>query len=342
VPDGSQLSGRLNGNQFRVPRCSQSAVPWGVLMNTKRSGFTLLEVVVIVGVSGFLMALVAPATLESREVARRKTCVKNLKQIALATHNYHESHRSFPSGWIRRPNTSKYVSAPFVKETVIPLGKSQTDGQVGVVFGPKPGQHQEWRLSFDWSWHAMLLPFMGVKGLKADFDELKTSPKNLGALMTEVDSYVCPSARLPAERPGMFGYSSYRCVMGTRSSNGMMYMNSSVRFADVKDGTSLTILVGESLMGLWGDGYSCCARIADDNNDNVPDRSTPPRGGRPSAFDTWWTTAGVHYFGFGSWHADVCHFAFVDGRVKPISKRVDFRVLKALATRAGGEAVKVP
>ncbi|GIT29934.1 MAG: hypothetical protein Ct9H300mP1_19800 [Planctomycetaceae bacterium] len=68
-----------------------------------------------------------------------------------------------------------------------------------------------------------------------------------------------------------------------------MFRNSRITFRDVEDDDTHTILLGESLMGLWGDGYSCCARVADDNNDNVPDRMV---GNQPQAFDTWWTNAG--------------------------------------------------
>jgi len=127
--------------------------------------------------------------------------------------------------------------------------------------------------------------------------------------------------------------------MGTRPTNGVMYRSSKSRLGDVADGTTQTLLIGETLIGLWGDGYSCCARVADDNNDNIPDRMV---ANQPRAFDTWWTNSGVHYFGFGSWHPDVCPFVFVDGHVKSLNKKIDFKVFKALATRAGKEQVKVP
>ena len=185
----------------------------------------------------------------------------------------------------------------------------------------------------------MLLPHMREEVPKIDYTQRKTSEANLSAIRAVIKPYVCPSARLPGERPGGFGYTTYRCSMGTRPTNGVMYRSSKTRLSDVADGTTHTLLIGESLMGLWGDGYSCCVRVADDNNDNIPDRMV---ANQPQAFDTWWTNAGVHYFGFGSWHPDVVVFGFVDGRATTIDKNIDFKILKALATRNGREPINLP
>ena len=121
----------------------------------------------------------------------------------------------------------------------------------------------------------------------------------------------------------------------------MMFQDSAVSFRMVRDGESNTLLMGESLMGFWGDGNSCCARVADDDNNDISDRGTdgviPTM--RPSWFDTYWTTSGIHFFGFGSWHADTCNFALTDGSTRPIAKNVSGKILKALATREGSERV---
>ena len=121
----------------------------------------------------------------------------------------------------------------------------------------------------------------------------------------------------------------------------MMFQDSAVSFRMIRDGESNTLLIGESLMGFWGDGNSCCARIADDNNDDISDRGTdgmiPTM--RPSTFDTYWTSSGIHFFGFGSWHTESCNFALVDGSTRGIGKNVNFKILKALSTRENGERI---
>ena len=61
---------------------------------------------------------------------------------------------------------------------------------------------------------------------------------------------------------------------------------------------------------------------------------------RPSSFDTYWLSSGIHYFGFGSWHTnETCNFALSDGASRSIAKNIDFKILKALATREGNERV---
>ena len=309
------------------------------LMNRdQRGGFTLVELLVVIGIVNVAVALLAPATLQSREAARLKACEANLKDIGVATHAYIKTHRHLPSGYVSS-GSNQYIAANIPQKILIPLGKP-IGGKTHVVdFGPPPSRYTEWRLHFDWSWHSMLLPHMREEVPKIDYTQRKNSSANLSAMRAVIKPYVCPSARLPGKRPGGFGYTTYRCSMGTRPTNGVMYRSSKTRLSDVADGTTHTLLIGESLMGLWGDGYSCCVRVADDNNDNVPDRMV---GNQPQAFDTWWTNAGVHYFGFGSWHPDVVVFGFVDGRATTVDKNIDFAILKAMATRNGGEPVTLP
>lgn len=281
------------------------------------AAFTLVELLVVIAIITLLIALLLPAVYQVLESARRTRCLNRIRQIALATHIYHDNHDAFPSGFIFAAGDDVSITFP---EPLI-LGPQRTV--------------DTWVLPAAWGFHAFMLTEMGAQTANVDFSQPKDSTNNLAAIRTPVETYVCPSASNPSVRPGGgVAYTNYRGNIGTTGKNGMFFENSGLGFKDVHDGESQTIMIAESLFGFWGDGFSCCARarFVTDEND-VPTKVV---------FDEYYTDENdeaMQFFSFGSWHENLLNITFVDGSGREISKAISPAIFKALVTRNGDERI---
>lgn len=140
-------------------------------------GFTLVELLVVIGIIGVLMSLLFPAIQSVRETARRMSCTNHLKQISLAVHNYHDTYRVFPC------NANGFDN----------LRGRQTNG---------------------FSWIAKSLPYMEQQNLhdRLDFkrkfiDGSPSDPEsNWGVIQTPIDILLCPSDPTPPVRSDLASF----------------------------------------------------------------------------------------------------------------------------------------
>ncbi|MBX9624870.1 MAG: DUF1559 domain-containing protein [Gemmataceae bacterium] len=282
---------------------------------------------VVVAIVGVLVALTAAAVQRVRAAAARTVCTNQIRQLALALHTYEAQRGTYPPGVAGDDPREAY---PFV------------------------------------SFHARLLPHLDQQARWAEVESAYRLTRDFLAdpphtsLSTAMPQFGCPlDARVRVPQPArgrldqLRGLTSYLGVEGTNAikQDGLLFLNSRVRTADVTDGLSNTLALGERpaspdfLFGWWYGGWG-------QNRDGEADMLL---GTRTKNAHTWVTdcpkgpyqfTVGrldnpCDVFHFWSLHPGGAHFAFADGSVRFLRYSAD-DLLPALATRAGGEAVALP
>jgi prepilin-type N-terminal cleavage/methylation domain-containing protein/prepilin-type processing-associated H-X9-DG protein len=293
-----------------------------------RPAFTLVELLVVIAIIAVLIGLLLPAVQKVREAASRVSCQNNLKQLGLALHGYHGREGTFPSGFRCQPRSDPNYTAP------------------------------------GWGWATLLLPDVEQGNLYRQFNLVLPveDPSNQAARTTVLKLFVCPSDRSTgvftvysqANAPlAQMATNSYAACHGTGpdldeeldDGNGIFFRNSRVRVADITDGTSNTIAVGEraSLFAQapWAGAVSGgTSRI-------TPGAPVANAGAVEEAPTQVLVHVAVHTVNdanadpedFFSPHPGAGMFLFGDGSVRPLRAGVNVAVLQALATRNGGETV---
>lgn len=297
-----------------------------------RRAFTLIELLVVIAIIAILIALLLPAVQQAREAARRTQCKNNLKQIGLAIHNYADVYTCLPNA---------------------NCGESETSG--GSLF-------------------VSILPFIDQANAYNlfDFDLKNSDPYNVAVTSQQLPFYLCPTSPMRRVVPGCSDDNGrapghYAVCGGTEDYNiywsyygdpnpvqngAIVYTGSSagkIRFRDITDGTSTTLMIGETAYNLpdykftssssscngqsrygytyWANPYpgsTVCFTSSDFNPHDIAD---------DSVFDSSWRKS------FRSDHVGGVQFVFVDGSVHFISENIDASLLDALATRNGGEVI---
>ncbi len=288
-----------------------------------RRGFTLLELLVVIAIIGVLIGLLLPAVQKVREMGYRIQCNNNLKQVGLALHQYHDLYYSFPPGVSYRNGKDPYPHLSWLARLL-----------------PYIEQDQLWRLT------------------QKAYEEDKwpgNNPPHVG-LDTVVPLFTCPSDPRTETAQEVFPYhvafTSYLGVLGQNldTKDGILFLDSRIRLADVQDGSSQTIMVGERppsadlQYGWWYAGFGQLKPTGSgDMLLGVREIIKHVDGGFAGPYHY---TAGrldnqSDMFHFWSLHPGGANSLFADGSVHFLLYDAD-PIMPALASRAGGEVVALP
>lgn len=334
VQSGQYCSGvALNGHK-PSPCQATDSVATRPRLGLARSGFTLVELLVVIAIIGVLMGLLLPAVQMAREAARRTQCQNNLKQWGLAFQQYEGAHREIPPA---RP----------------------ADGFL--------------------TWPVMLFPYLEQRTLYDRFDiRARYADQDPELVRLAPRELICPTRRSQGalsrfessgEPIGVVGdyagnagtsfsfvgdaWSSFDMEVDGVINSGLSALNPVVagrltgrpkgryRFANIRDGLSNTIMVGEKAVsrdymgqpGGWGDGAMY----------NGEEPGTAVRlGGLGLGLSTNPGAPGPGTLPvFGGPHSELCNFLFCDGSVQSIPHSIDEIVLASFCSRAGRESVTV-
>ena len=326
-----------------------------------RVGVTMVEVLVVIGITSVLMGLLLPAVQNSRESARANECRHRLRQLAMSVHGFHDTHGSLPVTFhvrVGRPAFPRMLSPwaqilPFLDQTPLYHQIDQDPNEIGLgVYGNPPSL---------------------------------TRPANQQLLKTRLSVAMCPSDSAPA------GACNFRTCISSGpdthrlSGPGPWSYNQTDReagFALVTDGLSQTALISERIVGDFDSTRYTPARDVYffDRSFPMPYRpddyaqacrshfpSGPPE--ETSFSGATWLINGFAFTHYNhtlapnsefpdcsenepglysaavsarSWHPQAVHVAFADGHVRRISEFIDLKLWRAIATRNGAETLQLP
>ena len=302
---------------------------------SSRQGFTLVELLVVIAIIGILVALLLPAVQAAREAARRMSCSNQIKQISLATHNFHDTYKQFP-----------YAT------------RDRLEGDTGDTWA---------------TGHIQILPFLEGDAVAQRWDP--EEPRNstvdtdgdgwTNALLQQevIPTYMCPTMTMPtgpltaedrapmsylwnagSQDVALLHYAIFYGVPEPQYNGAIVPVKTYVAsgsspgpnhrqptsFRDILDGTSNTFMVGETDFapqgapstlygGVWAYGYIGYSWGSAYHPFNKHD---------------WTTTV---YGAFRSQHPGGAQFALSDGSVRFVAETIDHTVYQAYATRHGGE-----
>ena len=300
----------------------------------KRRAFTLVELLVVIAIIGILVALLLPAVQAAREAARRMSCTNNLAQLILAVHSYEMAHEAFPPGTVD------------AKGPIINTGK---------------GYHHNWIVR--------VLPYIEETTTYNAIDQSVSvyHKNNVAANQIGMRLLSCPSS------PSGTSYGACHNHLEAPidvTNTGVFHLNNAVKAAEVTDGLTHTLFLGEmtdgGMLG-WMSGTNSTLR-----NTGLPPNAPvgpmlAPVGpapaaapltigeaaaealgaeqplsetiGQPAAGPNAAAGGALPVGGFSSVHPAGANFAFGDGHIRFITETISPRTFRQMGHRADGTLI---
>jgi len=289
-----------------------------------RAAFTLVELLVVIAIIGVLVALLLPAVQAAREAARRSQCQNNLRQLGLAVHGFNDINGKLPycrSGGGQNRHTWALLLLPYMEQNNI--------------------------------FQVYSTPITGVSQTDGMNNHTATDPAIVNARSAQLKMFQCPTRRatkalspiqsgstvlgLPSDYAACSGDTSTVPTTGAFPLVNANHLLAGVRLAEITDGTSNTILLGEKHIqakmtnGLPGiNDFSQDGPIYSAGENNTYHRranSSMPLANSPMA---------AINSQFGSWHPSACQFVFADDSIRSLTTAVPGTVLGLYANKDDG------
>jgi prepilin-type N-terminal cleavage/methylation domain-containing protein/prepilin-type processing-associated H-X9-DG protein len=310
-------------------------------------GFTLIELLVVIAIIAILIGLLLPAVQKVREAAARSKCQNNLKQLALALHNYHSENSRFPPAWTDVPTTSwTPFTLPYIEQTAVysrydftvNFDNAANDDTTGTD-PTKPGRIH-------------IPTFMCPSDPNPDrvTDTRSRAPMDYMATCELIPTSRPAGTSNPfANYPATFNMpfppadGTYSGVLCHRTATN----NAQRKLTDVTDGTSNTLLLGEcaGLTDIYVGGAKTGAAGGDAAWANpetqlVIGGCVPSTGAVPGSQAINCTNSGGHFMNqVYSFHNQGANVAMADGSVRFLQQSIQLEILIALLTRSYGEVI---
>jgi prepilin-type N-terminal cleavage/methylation domain-containing protein len=286
-------------------------------MSRRKTGFTLVELLVVIAIIGILVSLLLPAVQYARESARAASCWNNQKQLGVALHLFHDTHRRLPAGWT---GSSPDNGWGWCSEILPQLEQNDLFNKLRrdlPIDDPLNKQVRETPLPI------LLCPSDGVKStftIYGGLGSVEFGNMDVGTSLFDVGrtNYV-----------GVFGTDEIE--VAPDKGNGTFFFNSKMGLSDLSDGLSNTLIVGERQSRLGGSTWTGVINGAN----NAKARIVGIGDHTPNHKDH-------HFDDFTSKHPVGVHFLLGDGSVKRLSDSIHMDVYRGLITRNGNEVTQIP